>query len=389
HLIVLLTDLILSSAEKLGLEAVSGESHLTTMAAYISIMRTSSFLDRSERLTKLEEEENIRVEIRKRKFFAEILNGIRELQLQVQASQKRRKQQNDVVQVVHDVDLQKLHIQFVMDRDGFVGADGPTHCGAFDITYMACLPNMVVMDHSNEAELINMVATTAAIDDRPSREAMALVYLFLLTIKEFPTSVLASLIRKGRSLGYDMLYVAAIMPKSLNGNGGGCSLNKWHNGQVGVLHTMYDGAHSLDSESELQSSETYKSYDHSSMDDSFSTFFSEASFGMHVPRAVFVDLKPTDIDEVRTGRYRQFFHPEQPMIRILAFRMLVCGLREKAQTWLQYLPVSTVVESYNSVLSTHSLLEHIDIDGALLLDNKAIYDIRKRAIDTERPTYMT
>ncbi|GKA31256.1 probable 1-deoxy-D-xylulose-5-phosphate synthase 2, chloroplastic, partial [Tanacetum coccineum] len=89
--------------------------------------------------------------------------------------------------VVHDVDLQKLHIQFVMDRDGFIGADGPTHCGAFDITYMACLPNMVVMDHSNEAELINMVATTAAIDDRPSREAMALVYLFLLTIKEFPT----------------------------------------------------------------------------------------------------------------------------------------------------------------------------------------------------------
>ncbi|GJW48769.1 peroxisome biogenesis protein 6 [Tanacetum coccineum] len=53
----------------------------------------------SQRLTKLEEEENIKVEIRKRKFFAEILNGIRELQLQVQASQKRRKQQNDVVQV--------------------------------------------------------------------------------------------------------------------------------------------------------------------------------------------------------------------------------------------------------------------------------------------------
>ncbi|GKB09825.1 peroxisome biogenesis protein 6 [Tanacetum coccineum] len=54
-----------------------------------------------KRLTKLEEEENIRVEIRKRKFFAEILNGIRELQLQVQASQKRRKQQNDVVQVLY------------------------------------------------------------------------------------------------------------------------------------------------------------------------------------------------------------------------------------------------------------------------------------------------
>jgi len=55
-----------------------------------------------------------------------------------------------------------------MDRAGLVGADGATHCGAFDITYMACLPNMVVMAPSNEAELINMVATAAAIDDRPS-----------------------------------------------------------------------------------------------------------------------------------------------------------------------------------------------------------------------------
>jgi 1-deoxy-D-xylulose-5-phosphate synthase len=55
-----------------------------------------------------------------------------------------------------------------MDRAGLVGADGATHCGAFDVTYMACLPNMVVMAPSNEAELINMVATAAAIDDRPS-----------------------------------------------------------------------------------------------------------------------------------------------------------------------------------------------------------------------------
>lgn len=55
-----------------------------------------------------------------------------------------------------------------MDRAGLVGADGATHCGAFDVTYMACLPNMVVMAPSNEAELINMVATAAAINDRPS-----------------------------------------------------------------------------------------------------------------------------------------------------------------------------------------------------------------------------
>jgi 1-deoxy-D-xylulose-5-phosphate synthase len=55
-----------------------------------------------------------------------------------------------------------------MDRAGLVGADGATHCGAFDVTYMASLPNMVVMAPSNEAELINMVATSVAIDDRPS-----------------------------------------------------------------------------------------------------------------------------------------------------------------------------------------------------------------------------
>ncbi|KAJ4786005.1 1-deoxy-D-xylulose 5-phosphate synthase [Rhynchospora pubera] len=71
-------------------------------------------------------------------------------------------------QVVHDVDLQKLPVRFAMDRAGLVGADGPTHCGSFDVTYMACLPNMVVMAPSDEAELFHMVATAAAIDDRPT-----------------------------------------------------------------------------------------------------------------------------------------------------------------------------------------------------------------------------
>ncbi|KAK6150330.1 hypothetical protein DH2020_015262 [Rehmannia glutinosa] len=71
-------------------------------------------------------------------------------------------------QVVHDVDLQKLPVRFAMDRAGLVGADGPTHCGAFDVAYMACLPNMVVMAPSDEAELMHMVATAAVIDDRPS-----------------------------------------------------------------------------------------------------------------------------------------------------------------------------------------------------------------------------
>ncbi|XP_034700175.1 probable 1-deoxy-D-xylulose-5-phosphate synthase 2, chloroplastic isoform X1 [Vitis riparia] len=71
-------------------------------------------------------------------------------------------------QVAHDVDLQKLPVRFAMDRAGLVGADGPTHCGAFDTTFMACLPNMVVMAPSCESELMHMVATAAAIDDRPS-----------------------------------------------------------------------------------------------------------------------------------------------------------------------------------------------------------------------------
>ncbi|CAN6482338.1 unnamed protein product [Victoria cruziana] len=71
-------------------------------------------------------------------------------------------------QVVHDVDLQKLPVRFALDRAGLVGADGPTHCGAFDVAYMACLPNMIVMAPSDEAELMHMVATAAAIDDRPS-----------------------------------------------------------------------------------------------------------------------------------------------------------------------------------------------------------------------------
>ncbi len=71
-------------------------------------------------------------------------------------------------QIVHDVCLQKLPVRFAMDRAGMVGADGATHVGAFDVTFMASLPHMVTMAPSNEAELINMVATAVAIDDAPS-----------------------------------------------------------------------------------------------------------------------------------------------------------------------------------------------------------------------------
>ena len=70
-------------------------------------------------------------------------------------------------QVVHDVSLQKLPVRFPIDRAGFVGADGPTHCGAFDTTYLATLPHMVVMAAADEAELKHMVRTAAAYDEGP------------------------------------------------------------------------------------------------------------------------------------------------------------------------------------------------------------------------------
>ncbi len=71
-------------------------------------------------------------------------------------------------QVVHDVAIQRLPVRFSMDRAGLVGADGPTHAGSFDIAYLGCLPGFVVMAAADEAELVHMVATQVAIDDRPS-----------------------------------------------------------------------------------------------------------------------------------------------------------------------------------------------------------------------------
>ena len=71
-------------------------------------------------------------------------------------------------QVVHDIAIQKLPVRFAIDRAGLVGADGPTHAGAFDVAYLGCLPGFVLMAAADEAELINMVATQVAIDDRPS-----------------------------------------------------------------------------------------------------------------------------------------------------------------------------------------------------------------------------
>jgi len=71
-------------------------------------------------------------------------------------------------QVVHDVALQSLPVRFAIDRAGLVGADGPTHAGSFDITYLSTLPNFVVMAASDEAELVKMINTSVSINDRPS-----------------------------------------------------------------------------------------------------------------------------------------------------------------------------------------------------------------------------
>ena len=71
-------------------------------------------------------------------------------------------------QVVHDVAIQSLPVRFAIDRAGLVGADGPTHAGSFDITYLSTLPNFVVMAASDESELIKMINTSVKINDRPS-----------------------------------------------------------------------------------------------------------------------------------------------------------------------------------------------------------------------------
>ncbi|KAG2463804.1 TBAT protein, partial [Polypterus senegalus] len=180
-------------------------------------------------------------------------------------------------------------------------------------------------------------------------------------------------------------------------------------------------------------------------DNSYDTFFYESGAGTHNPRAVFVDLEPTVIDEVRKGTYRRLFHPEQLIsgkedaannfarghytigkeiielvldrIRKLAdqctglqgflifhsfgggtgsgFASLLMerlcidyGKKSKLEFAIYPAPqVSTaVVEPYNTVLTTHTTLEHSDC--AFMVDNEAIYDICRRNLDIERPTYI-
>ncbi|CAJ1420784.1 unnamed protein product [Effrenium voratum] len=179
-------------------------------------------------------------------------------------------------------------------------------------------------------------------------------------------------------------------------------------------------------------------------DDAFNTFFSETGAGKHVPRCVMVDLEPTVVDEVRTGTYRQLFHPEQLIsgkedaannfarghytvgkeivdlvldrIRKLADNCtglqgfcvynavgggtgsgLGCLMLERLSVdygkkskisftvWSCPQVATAVVEPYNTVLCVHSLLEHTDV--TIMYDNEALYDICRRNLDVERPTY--
>ncbi|KAI3357812.1 hypothetical protein L3Q82_016194, partial [Scortum barcoo] len=197
-----------------------------------------------------------------------------------------------------------------------------------------------------------------------------------------------------------------------------------HVGQAGVqignaCWELYCLEHGIQPDGQMPSDKTI-----GGGDDSFNTFFSETGAGKHVPRAVFVDLEPTVIDEVRTGTYRQLFHPEQLItgkedaannyarghytigkeiidlvldrIRKLGFlvfhsfgggtgsgftsllmeRLSVdYGKKSKLEFSIYPAPqVSTaVVEPYNSILTTHTTLEHSDC--AFMVDNEAIYDI--------------
>uniref|UniRef100_H2ZGV0 Tubulin alpha chain n=2 Tax=Bilateria TaxID=33213 RepID=H2ZGV0_CIOSA len=217
-----------------------------------------------------------------------------------------------------------------------------------------------------------------------------------------------------------------------------------HVGQAGVqignaCWELYCLEHGIQPDGQMPSDKTI-----GGGDDSFNTFFSETGAGKHVPRAVFVDLEPTVVDEVRTGTYRQLFHPEQLItgkedaannyarghytigkeivdlvldrIRKLAdqctglqgflifhsfgggtgsgFASLLMerlsvdyGKKSKLEFAIYPSPqVSTaVVEPYNSILTTHTTLEHSDC--AFMVDNEAIYDICRRNLDIERPTY--
>ena len=218
-----------------------------------------------------------------------------------------------------------------------------------------------------------------------------------------------------------------------------------HAGQAGVqignaCWELYCLEHGIKPDG-LMPSDTSKGVE----DDSFNTFFSETGSGKHVPRAIFVDLEPTVVDEVRTGVYKALFHPEQLItgkedaannyarghytvgkehvdqvldrVRKLAdncsglqgflvfhsfgggtgsgFASLLMerlsvdyGKKSKLEFSVYPAPqISTaVVEPYNSILTTHTTLEHSDC--AFMVDNEAIFDICRKNLSIERPSYI-
>jgi 1-deoxy-D-xylulose-5-phosphate synthase len=121
-------------------------------------------------------------------------------------------------QVCHDVALQKLPVRFIIDRAGFVGDDGPTHHGTFDLSYLGCVPNMLVCASADEVELINMVHTLAKIDDYPT----ALRYprgnassVELPTEAQFLEPGKGRIVREGRDNSLAILSVGARLQESL------------------------------------------------------------------------------------------------------------------------------------------------------------------------------
>ncbi|KAF4351828.1 hypothetical protein F8388_005106 [Cannabis sativa] len=181
-----------------------------------------------------------------------------------------------------------------------------------------------------------------------------------------------------------------------------------HIGQAGIqvgnaCWELYCLEHGIQPDGQMPSDKTV-----GGGDDAFNTFFSETGAGKHVPRAVFVDLEPTVIDEIVDlclDRIRKLADNCTGLQGFLVFNAVGGGTGsglgslllerlsvdygKKSKLGFTVYPspqVSTsVVEPYNSVLSTHSLLEHTDV--AVLLDNEAIYDICRRSLDIERPTY--
>jgi len=218
-----------------------------------------------------------------------------------------------------------------------------------------------------------------------------------------------------------------------------------HVGQAGVqmgnsAWELYCSEHGINPDGTMPSEKM-----HGDGDTSFSTFFHETGSGKHVPRAIMVDLEPTVIDEIRSGKYKQLYHPEQMItgkedaannyarghytvgkeivdlvldrIRKLAdqcaglqgflifhsfgggtgsgFSSLLMerlsvdyGKKSKLQFSVYPAPqISTaVVEPYNTILATHNTMEHSDC--AFMVDNEAIYDLCRRNLDVERPNYI-